>query len=104
MIYPLVLAGILLGSIWLEVALRTNVVRRWRRLGLALAPTAAVFMLWDAYAIRAEHWHFHGLTGWAVGPVPIEEAIFFLVVPLAAILSLEAVRAARRWPAGDEAA
>jgi hypothetical protein len=36
------------------------------------------------------------------GGLPLEEVLFFLVVPVASVLTLEAVRAARRWPVGDE--
>jgi hypothetical protein len=32
----------------------------------------------------------------------VEEVAFFLVVPVVSVLTLEAVRAVRRWPVGDE--
>jgi hypothetical protein len=35
------------------------------------------------------------------GGVPLEELVFFVVVPLAAVLTLEAVRSARGWDVGD---
>ena len=56
--YVAILAFVLVGCLWLEVALRTRVLRRWRRLLLSLAPVAVVFMLWDAYAVANGHWHF----------------------------------------------
>jgi hypothetical protein len=34
--------------------------------------------------------------------LPLEEGLFFLVVPVCAILTLEAVRAVRGWQVGDE--
>lgn len=102
MIYWWVLAGILVGSLWLEAGLRTHVLRRWRRLLLTIAGTLIAFGAWDAYAITSGHWHFHELSGLHVGPVPLEELAFFMVVPLAAILTFEAVRAVKSWPAGDE--
>ena len=37
-----------------------------------------------------------------VSGVPIEELLFFVVVPLASILTLEAVRSVRGWGVGDE--
>jgi hypothetical protein len=43
------------------------------------------------------------MTGLQIGILPLEELLFFIVVPIAGILSLEAVRAAKRWPAGDGA-
>ncbi|MEZ5185862.1 MAG: lycopene cyclase domain-containing protein [Candidatus Nanopelagicales bacterium] len=102
MIYLWVLAGIFVASAWLEVVVRTRVFRRWRRLLLTLAGTLPPLLLWDWYAIRAGHWHFHDLTGVMLGVVPLEELLFFVVVPIAGILSLEAVRAVRGWPTGDE--
>jgi len=100
--YLVVLAGIFLASAWLEVVVRTRVFRRWRRLLLTLAGTVAPLVLWDWYAIQSGHWHFHHMTGMRIGNLPMEELLFFIVVPVAGILSLEAVRAVRRWPVGDE--
>ncbi|MDO9486549.1 MAG: lycopene cyclase domain-containing protein [Actinomycetota bacterium] len=103
--YVGVLAFILIGSAWLEIVLRTRVFRRWLRLGIALVPTLVVFIAWDAYAIAQGHWDFDldRVIGWQViAGVPIDEVLFFVIVPLASILTLEAVRAARGWKAGDE--
>lgn len=105
--YLAVLVGIVLGSCWLEIVLRTNVLRRTRRLLLTLVPVLIVFLLWDAYAIDAGHWTFDAerVTGVeVVAGIPLEELLFFMVVPLAAILTLEAVRSVRGWRAGDEPA
>jgi lycopene cyclase domain-containing protein len=100
-----VLAFILIGTGWLEVVLRTRVYARWRRLLLTLLPVVAVFVVWDLYAIAAGHWWFdpEQTTGIVFpGGIPIEEILFFIVVPLAALLTLEAVRSVKRWQVGDE--
>ena len=101
-----VLAFVVIGSVWLEVVLRTRVLRRWRRLLAALACVVPVFVVWDWYAISRGHWTFDpARTTGAVlpGSLPLEELLFFLVVPFAAILTLEAVRAVHpAWLAGDE--
>jgi lycopene cyclase domain-containing protein len=91
----------------LEYGLRTRVYRRWRRLLLTLAPVVVLFFLWDAYAIASGHWWFDEarITGVRVAlDVPIDELVFFVLVPIAAILTLEAVRSATGLPVGDEAA
>jgi hypothetical protein len=36
------------------------------------------------------------------GRLPIEELLFFIVVPICSVLTLEAVRAVRGWPVDDE--
>jgi lycopene cyclase domain-containing protein len=103
--YVAVLGFILLGTLWLEVFLRTRVLRRWRRLLLAVVPVACVFAIWDLYAIAAGHWDFDvtRITGiYLLGDLPLDEVLFFLIVPLAAILTLEAVRSVKGWTAGDE--
>lgn len=106
LVYLGVLIGILIGSSWLEIVVRTRVLRRWRRLLLALLPGVILFIGWDLYAIAAGHWTFDPERTSGVilpGDLPLEEALFFLIVPYAGILTLEAVRAVRGWPAGDEA-
>jgi lycopene cyclase domain-containing protein len=104
--YLAVLAGCLLGALWLEPLLRVNVFRRGRRLLLTLLPVVVVFGLWDLAAIAAGHWTFDArqLTGVVLpGGVPLDELLFFVVTPTCAILGFEAVRAVKRhWPAGDE--
>ena len=100
-----VLAFIFLGSAWLEIALRTRVFRRWRRLLLALCVPFAVFVAWDIWALATGHWSIDPNRTVGIdlfGIIPIEELVFFVIVPTASILSLEAVRAVRRWPLGDE--
>jgi lycopene cyclase domain-containing protein len=102
-----VMAFIFLGTVWLEFGLRTRVYRRWRRLLLVLVPVVAVFFLWDAYAIASGHWWFDEarITGVRVAlDVPVDELVFFVMVPIAAILTLEAVRSATGLLVGDEAA
>lgn len=103
--YLAVLAGCLAAAVWLEPVLRVHVFRRWRRLLLAVLPVAAVFVVWDLAAIAAGHWHFDPaqITGVLLpGHLPLDEVLFFLVVPVCAILGFEAVRAVLRKPAGDE--
>jgi lycopene cyclase domain-containing protein len=93
--YLLVLAGCLAGAIWLEPVFRVGALRQVRRLVLTIVPVAAVFVGWDLLAIAAGHWTFDrsqliGVT--LPGGLPIEELLFFLVVPLCAVLGFEAVR------------
>lgn len=104
--YVAILAFVLVGCLWLEVALRTRVLRRWRRLLLSVAPVVVVFFVWDAYAVAQGHWHFdleRILGVYLPASVPLDEILFFLAIPLAAILTLEAVRSVNpHWSVGDE--
>jgi lycopene cyclase domain-containing protein len=98
--YLAVLAFCLLGTLPLEVSLGVRVYRRPRRLLLTLLPVVAVFYLWDVYAIAAEHWSFDPAQTIGVvlpGGVPVEELLFFVVVPTCAVLAFEAVRRVKGW-------
>lgn len=102
--YLVVIVCIVVGSGWLELAMRTGVCSRPRRLALTVLPVVIVFFGWDLYAVSAGHWHFDPsrIVGLHVAGVPVEELLFFIVVPVAAVLTLEAVRSATRWAVGDE--
>jgi len=103
--YLAVLAFVVVGSSWLEIALRTRVYARWRRLVVALVPVVAIFCAWDLYAIAAGHWTFDPARTTGVllpGGLPLDEVLFFVVVPIAGVLTLEAVRSVKRWEVGDE--
>lgn len=94
------------GSFWLEIFLKVGVLRRMKRAILSIIPTAVIFLIWDYYAVIKGHWWFdqNQVVG-IFGPrgVPLEEFLFFLVVPLASLLTIEAVRTQKRhWKFGDE--
>ena len=99
MTYLLVLAACLLGTLPLELVLHVGVYRQWRRLLLTLAPVLAVFVTWDVLAIRAGHWSYdpRQTVGAHLGDLPLEELLFFVVIPLCSVLALEAVRRVRGW-------
>jgi lycopene cyclase domain-containing protein len=97
------LVGCLVVTAPLEPALRVRVYARWRRLLLAVLPEFAVFVAWVLYAIDRGHWAYDGDLTLGVrlpGGIPVEEVLFFLVVPLCAVLALEAVRKVTGWDAG----
>lgn len=86
------------GTLPLELWLGVRVYRQWRRLLLTLLPVVAVFVAWDLYAIAAGHWTFDRRQTLDVvlpGGLPLEELLFFLVVPTCAVLGYEAVRRVR---------
>ena len=96
--YVWVLVFCLVGSGWLELVMRAKVYRRWLRLFLVLVPVVLIFAMWDAYAIANKHWYFdlNQITGIYVGfNIPLDEILFFIVIPICSILTFEAVRAIR---------
>ena len=88
------LAFVLLASGWLEWAFDLRVYRNPKRLLATVAIAAPLFILWDAFAIAQGHWFFDRsqMLG-IIGPlnIPLEEYLFFLIIPIAAVLTLEGV-------------
>ena len=98
------LAACLLGTLPLELVLRTRVYGRPLRLLLTLLPVLVVFVVWDVLAIRRRALDVRpgADDGARVGDLPLEELAFFVVIPVCAVLTLEAVRAVKGWRVGDE--
>ncbi len=98
------LAFTVVGSFWLEIFLKVGVLKRIKSVLRALIPVAMAFIIWDAYAISKNHWHFDKTQILGIfGPfhIPLEEYLFFLIVPVAAIMTIEAVTKVRK-DLGDE--
>lgn len=91
--YLLVLAACLVITAPLEF-FGAGVYRRARQAAAAILPVAAVFLVWDLIAIAADVWTFNPrfVTGIELpGQLPLEELLFFLVIPLCALLTYNAV-------------
>jgi lycopene cyclase domain-containing protein len=70
----------------------------WRTVR-AVLPVAVVFVIWDAIAIAAHVWWYNPryVTGLRLpGQMPIEELLFFVVIPLCGLLTYNAVNAILR--------
>ena len=92
--YLLLMAACLLLTLPLEFVLGARVYRRPRRLLLAVLPVLVIFYIWDAIAIARGHWGYSPAhtTGWLLpASVPVEEVVFFIVIPLCGLLTFEAV-------------
>jgi lycopene cyclase domain-containing protein len=107
--YLMVMGLCVVGTLPLELLLGARVYRRPRRLLATLACVALVFFAWDLVAVARDHWTFSPryTTGWTVpGDVPVEELVFFVVIPICALLTRGAVqqivdrRLKRRRPHG----
>jgi len=78
-----------------------GVYRQFSRAARAVIPVAAVFLIWDAVAIAVGVWTYnqHYVSGFRfVARIPIEEMLFFVVIPLCGLLTYNAVTAMLgRW-------
>ena len=93
--YLLLMGACVLITLPLELLIGARVWRRPRRLLAALALPVVVFVVWDVVAIRRAHWHYSPryTTGWELPfSLPVEELVFFVVIPICGLLTLEAVR------------
>jgi lycopene cyclase domain-containing protein len=91
--YLIVLAACLAITLPLE-AFGAGVYRQLRRTMRAVLPVAVLFLLWDEVAIAAHVWTYNRayITGVDVPVrVPIEEVLFFLVIPVCGLLTYSAV-------------
>jgi lycopene cyclase domain-containing protein len=97
--YLLLMGACLLITLPLELVLGARVWRRPRRLARALALPIALFTAWDVVAIARDHWDYSPryTTGWLLPfAFPVEELVFFVVIPICGLLTLEAVRSLLR--------
>jgi lycopene cyclase domain-containing protein len=91
--YLAVLFACLVVTLPLEFMIGARVYRDPRRTLKTIAPVYVLFAAWDLAATVRGHWWFsHRYT---LGPrwlaLPLEEWLFFAVVPLCALLTYEAV-------------
>jgi lycopene cyclase domain-containing protein len=94
LVYVAILAACLVGTLPLELVLGVRVYAQWQRLAATLLPVVIVFGGWDLYAIGRGLWGYneHYLLGVTLpGKLPVEELLFFLVIPTCAVLTYEAV-------------
>jgi len=88
------MAACLVVTLPLELVLGARVYRRLRSLLYAVVPVVVVFTIWDIVGIVRHHWSYNPryVTGWRLMlGMPIEELVFFVVIPICGLLTYEAV-------------
>lgn len=93
--YLVVMAGCLAVTLPLEFVFGARVWRRPARAAKAIAPTFVLFVAWDLWASERGTWTFNerytlGLR--LPGAMVVEELVFFIVVPMCALLTLDGLR------------
>ncbi len=81
-------AVVLLPVLVLSLRRSTFFLPRWPAAFAALTLTAIPFLVWDA-VVTGRHWWFNDryLLGPRLGPLPIEEVLFFVAMPFACLFS-----------------
>jgi lycopene cyclase domain-containing protein len=96
--YVAMLVFCLAGTLPLVPAFGLRVLHQPGRLLLTIVAAGLPFLVWDLYAAHVGHWWFDAAQTlpWRVAGLPLEEIAFFVVIPLAAVLTYEAVAAVGR--------
>ena len=91
--YLVVLAACVVITAPLEF-LGAGVYRHGRRAIRSILPVAIVFVVWDLIAIVGHVWTYDPryVSGFDFGALPLEELLFFVVVPVCGLLTYTAVQ------------
>ena len=94
-LYLWVILGTIVGPLLLSFDHKVHFYKHWKALFPALLITALGFVAWDAYFTDRHIWGFTEkyLLGIYWGNLPLEECLFFLVVPYACMFIYEVLKA-----------
>jgi len=101
--YALLLAGSVLAPFALSFDKKVAFYKGWKALFSATLITAIVFIIWDIYFTKHNVWWFNRdfVTGLFIAGLPVEEWLFFIIIPYCCIFIYEVSRAyiKREWKA-----
>ncbi len=92
--YLLILSSFLLIAILLDWKYHVKIYDSWKE-RIAIPLFYFIFgVAWDSFAVYRGHWSFEGagLIGIKIGILPLEEYLFFLILPYFAITTYKALR------------
>lgn len=97
--YALLLAGSILGPFLLSFDKKVAFYKHWKTLFPATLITATIFIIWDIYFTRHNVWWFNRefVTGQFIAGLPVEEWLFFIVIPYCCLFIYEVSRAYIKW-------
>jgi lycopene cyclase domain-containing protein len=94
-LYVWVILGTVAGPFLLSFDRKVHFYTTWRSLFPAILIVAALFLLWDSYFTKQGIWGFtpEYLQGIYLSNLPLEECLFFAVVPYACLFIYEVLKA-----------
>ncbi len=98
--YLVVILFVALCAVSVNFGFRLRIGSRWLELLQTELMILAIYLSWDTWAIAKKSWFFdhHQIVNIDVLPkVPVEEFLFFLVVPIMIILSYQALLKLTGW-------
>ena len=92
--YLLILAGSIIGPLALSFDKKVAFYKKWKHLFKAMMLPAVFYILWDMVFTKQGVWSFNEnyITGLKLYNLPIEEVLFFFVVPYCCVFIYECVR------------
>jgi lycopene cyclase domain-containing protein len=92
--YFIILAASIAGPLALSFDKKVAFHKKWKYLFPAMLLPALFYILWDIFFTYKGVWNFNDkyITGIKLGNLPIEEVLFFFVVPYCCVFIYECVR------------
>ncbi len=92
--YFLILAVSLAGPLALSFDRKVAFYKKWKYLFPAMIIPALLYISWDIYFTSKGVWRFNDdyITGLTLVNLPIEEVLFFLIVPYCCVFIYECIR------------
>lgn len=93
--YLWIILGTISGPFFLSFDKKVHFYKHWKSVFLGIAIVGTFFLIWDEYFTLKGVWGFtpEYLTGIYIGHLPLEECLFFLVVPYACVFIHEVLKA-----------
>jgi lycopene cyclase domain-containing protein len=98
--YLLVLAFIGACAIFVALLFRIRKPHFWRFFLLTDFSILIIYLSWDFWAINRRNWYFDTkqiIGSYILGKMPIEEVLFFIIVPLTTIMTYLALMKLTGW-------
>lgn len=98
--YLAVLGFVSICAVGINIGFRLQIGKRWRELFFTQFVVVFVYLSWDTWAILKQNWYFDPnqiVKIYVLPKVPIEEGLFFVVVPLTTILCYQALLKLTGW-------
>ncbi|QQS64126.1 MAG: lycopene cyclase domain-containing protein [Chitinophagaceae bacterium] len=92
--YFIILAASVAGPLLLSFDKKVTFYKKWKYLIPALIIPAVLYIIWDIIFTHLNIWHFNEkyISGLKIINLPIEEVLFFFVVPYCCVFVYECIR------------
>ena len=92
--YFIILATAITGPLALSFDKKVAFYKKWKYIFPAMLLPCLLYIAWDMYFTRIGVWSFNKayITGYSIGNLPVEEVLFFVIVPYCCLFIYECVR------------